>query len=293
MLFKQSVFLIVCLGILFGLAAPNSDAQKKNSIRKKNPQKTSFKRKASKKFWRKPIISGGVMNGKALFLAHPEYPPSALMIRVRGTVAVLVLIDENGDVVQAKALRGNLLLIPASLRAAKTSKFKPFVLGSGDVLKVSGVILYNYNSNKLNWLEIGYSFENPAYIYSNKLEDFLPAGFDQEKQMLSQTNTLPPQEQKEILQIVSSSIENKLSSDHKNVWLFSVGKEIGKLSNNYWGENKEIINNLQNLFFSIPDGVSATLKISLENLILSGNKGQDIFNKNLTDLIERLYGLGN
>jgi len=84
-----------------------------------------------------------VLNSKALSLPRPNYPPMARQIRVQGTVAVQVLIDETGKVVTAKAVSGHPLLIPESVKAAMQAKFSPTMIGEQPV-KVSGVITYNF-----------------------------------------------------------------------------------------------------------------------------------------------------
>ena len=43
-------------------------------------------------------ISGGVLNGKAISLPKPAYPPIARQAHAAGTVVVQVTIDENGNV---------------------------------------------------------------------------------------------------------------------------------------------------------------------------------------------------
>jgi TonB family protein len=278
------VLVVIC--IVFPI---NSNAQKKNFFRKTK----TFKKLSQNKTHRQQIFSGGVLNGKATDLVRPEFPQSAKSVGARGTVSVQVLIDENGDVTEAKALRGNPLFVANSLRAAKLSKFQPFILGNGIVLKVSGIIVYNYSLDKLNWLEIGYSFSSPNYLFTSKLEDFLTADFDDVKQLMAQSKSISFDEQEEVHQTVSSLIESKLSSDNKNLWLFSVGKELGELSNGYRNDKNQTLNKIQNLLFTIPATVSPNLKISIEKLILSSKKNTDQFNNNLTSLIERLYGLGN
>jgi protein TonB len=52
-------------------------------------------------------ISGGVLNGKALSLPKPPYPQIAKAAHASGTVVVQVLIDENGNVVSARAVSGH------------------------------------------------------------------------------------------------------------------------------------------------------------------------------------------
>ena len=88
-------------------------------------------------------ISGGVLNGKAISLPKPGYPPIARAAHASGTVVVQVLIDENGTVVSAKAVSGHPLLINAAVSAARQAKFSPTKL-SGQPVKVTGVIQYNF-----------------------------------------------------------------------------------------------------------------------------------------------------
>jgi len=88
-------------------------------------------------------ISGGVLNGKAISLPKPEYPPAARAVRAAGPVSVQVLIDESGRVVSASAASGHPLLQAAAVLAARSARFEPTLL-SGERVKVSGVIVYNF-----------------------------------------------------------------------------------------------------------------------------------------------------
>jgi TonB family protein len=88
-------------------------------------------------------ISGGVLNGKAISLPKPPYPPIAKAAKASGTVVVQVLVDENGDVIEARAVSGHPLLQAASVVAARSAKFAPTKL-SGQLVKVTGVITYNF-----------------------------------------------------------------------------------------------------------------------------------------------------
>jgi TonB family protein len=89
------------------------------------------------------VISGGVINGKAISLPKPPYPPAARAVRASGAVSVQVLVDENGNVVSANAVSGHPLLRAAATQAARGAKFSPTML-SGQPVKVSGVIMYNF-----------------------------------------------------------------------------------------------------------------------------------------------------
>jgi periplasmic protein TonB len=88
-------------------------------------------------------ISGGVLNGKAINLPKPTYPPIARAAHASGTVVVQVLIDENGNVVSAHAVSGHPLLQGAAVGAARQARFSPTKL-SGQPVKVTGVIQYNF-----------------------------------------------------------------------------------------------------------------------------------------------------
>jgi TonB family protein len=89
------------------------------------------------------IISGGVLNGKAISKPQPAYPPIAKAVRAQGTVTVQVVVDESGRVISATAVNGHPLLQAAAVAAARQARFEPTLL-SGKPVKVSGVITYNF-----------------------------------------------------------------------------------------------------------------------------------------------------
>lgn len=91
------------------------------------------------------VVSGGVVNGKAVNLVKPPYPPAAKAVRASGAVNVQVTIDENGNVISASAVSGHALLRQAAESAARSSKFSPTML-SGQKVKVTGVIVYNFTA---------------------------------------------------------------------------------------------------------------------------------------------------
>lgn len=104
------------------------DAPPPPPVAKKEPPKT---------------ISGGVLNGRAISLPKPPYPPAARAVRASGAVSVQVLIDESGRVVSANAASGHPLLRQAAESAARGARFSPTLL-SGQAVKVSGIITYNF-----------------------------------------------------------------------------------------------------------------------------------------------------
>ena len=103
------------------------------------------------------VIRGGVLNGKAVSLPKPEYPAVAKAARIGGLVQVAIVVDENGNVESANAVRNEkeeteepsqISDAKAALRAsaeeaALKAQFSPTLL-SGNPVKVSGVISYNF-----------------------------------------------------------------------------------------------------------------------------------------------------
>ena len=89
-------------------------------------------------------ISGGILNGRALSLPMPTYPETARRTRASGLVEVEVVIDVNGKVISAKAVRGPALLSQAAESAARLARFTPTLL-SGQPVRVVGLINYNFS----------------------------------------------------------------------------------------------------------------------------------------------------
>lgn len=92
---------------------------------------------------RPAIVSGGVLNGKAISKPVPPYPAIAKQARAQGTVTVQITVDEGGRVISANAVGGHPLLRAAAVAAARQARFSPTLL-SGQAVKVSGVITYNF-----------------------------------------------------------------------------------------------------------------------------------------------------
>ncbi len=90
-------------------------------------------------------IQGGVLNGKAISMALPDYPEIAKQAKASGSVTVQITIDETGHVIEARAVSGHPLLQAAAAAAARQSVFAPTKL-SGEPVQVSGVLIYNFVS---------------------------------------------------------------------------------------------------------------------------------------------------
>jgi TonB family protein len=88
-------------------------------------------------------VEVGIVNNMAVNLVQPPYSALARSAKASGEVRVQVLIDENGNVAEARALSGHVLLQNAAVQAARASRFTPTEV-SGQRVKVRGVIKYEF-----------------------------------------------------------------------------------------------------------------------------------------------------
>ena len=84
-----------------------------------------------------------MLNGKAITLPVPDYPAEAKAAGAEGVVVIQVMIDEQGNVTDARAISGPKLLQETSVNAARQAKFSPTLL-SGEPVKVTGVLVFNF-----------------------------------------------------------------------------------------------------------------------------------------------------
>ena len=73
-------------------------------------------------------VGGDVKAPRQLVSVPPDYPPIAKTARVEGTVEVDAVIDEQGNVVQARAVSGPKLLFAAAVQAVVKWKYEPTTL---------------------------------------------------------------------------------------------------------------------------------------------------------------------
>ncbi len=90
-----------------------------------------------------PSGEGLMLNGKAISLPKPAYPPAARAVRAGGTVGVRLVLDEEGNVSSAEAISGHPLLRAAAVDAARQAKFSPTLI-DGKAVTVKGVVIYNF-----------------------------------------------------------------------------------------------------------------------------------------------------
>jgi protein TonB len=73
-------------------------------------------------------VGGDVKQPRLISGGQPEYPIVAKTAKVEGTVVIEAVIDEQGDVVQARAVSGPGLLYASALQAVLKWKYEPTIL---------------------------------------------------------------------------------------------------------------------------------------------------------------------
>lgn len=86
-------------------------------------------------------LSSGLLNARAIFMPKPSFP-EGLAKALSGSVALSVLVDEQGKVIRAGPFSGPAALQSYARDAACSSRFTPVQL-SGRPIKVTGVISYS------------------------------------------------------------------------------------------------------------------------------------------------------
>jgi len=91
-----------------------------------------------------PDSQPSILGGKVLTRLEPVYPNAARAARIAGSVVVELTVDEEGDVLSARAVSGHPLLRETSLDAAWDWKFSPTIY-QGRPIKVIGAIEFKFN----------------------------------------------------------------------------------------------------------------------------------------------------
>lgn len=88
-------------------------------------------------------IWAGIVDDKALIKPAPFYPPLAKSAGISSIVAVAVVIEPTGKVVEAEAISGHPLLRQAAVEAAYKARFEPIRI-CGISVNVSGILTYRF-----------------------------------------------------------------------------------------------------------------------------------------------------
>jgi protein TonB len=89
-------------------------------------------------------VSKGGAAGKAVTRVSPIYPPIARQMKASGEVQVERTIDENGRVIEAKAISGPSVLRAAAEEAARKWVFRPMRV-DGRSMKQRDVLTFNFS----------------------------------------------------------------------------------------------------------------------------------------------------
>ena len=116
-------------------ATPNNNADTSTT----NPPNTPVQPTQGQQTGKKPPVNGGMLNGKAIYMPVPEVPAG----EATGVVLVAILVDEQGSVIEARAVSGPQHLHAPAVNAARLARFSPTLL-MGEPVRVSGTLSYNF-----------------------------------------------------------------------------------------------------------------------------------------------------
>jgi protein TonB len=92
-------------------------------------------------------VGSGVKPPRQTYSADPVYPPLARETHIWGSVVVDAVIDEHGNVVQARVVSGHPLLMDAALKAVLQWKYEPTTLNGQPVsVELQVQVRFNLNS---------------------------------------------------------------------------------------------------------------------------------------------------
>jgi protein TonB len=93
-------------------------------------------------------VGGNIKAPRQTYSVNPAYPPLARGAHIWGTVVVDAVIDEHGNVVQARVLSGHPLLIDAALKTVLQWKYEPTTL-NGQPVSVELHVEVHFLGNKV------------------------------------------------------------------------------------------------------------------------------------------------
>ncbi|MGI8469472.1 MAG: energy transducer TonB [Pyrinomonadaceae bacterium] len=200
-----------------------------------------------------PSITNPVF-GKAIFLGKPVYPPEAHSKRLNGKVNVKVQVDENGNVISAKAITGNPIFYPAAEVAALQSKFTPATL-DGKPIKILGTIVFNF-IRYTDWESVGSILSSlqdiiPAIQTGEANKEIIWTGFEKEKTEFfalqeDESTTGKASRATKLINILRDKLK---SLEPTELWYFNLGYTLAKISTNAERTNgqTDFQNNLREL----------------------------------------------
>ena len=89
-------------------------------------------------------LASGVLNRNALHKVPPIYPDGARLGHIQGTVALHILLDQNGKIEELQPVSGPRELQEAALDAVRQWTYKPYIL-NGNPVPVESLVMINFN----------------------------------------------------------------------------------------------------------------------------------------------------
>jgi periplasmic protein TonB len=120
---------------MIGMAAPASGEALSNIV--------AGNESAAQPVLQKMKISQGVAQGLIVKRVPPEYPRSAMAMRIEGAVELAATISKDGDIKDVKVLKGDQQLAHAAVQAVKQWKYKPYLL-NGEPVEIQTEITVNF-----------------------------------------------------------------------------------------------------------------------------------------------------
>lgn len=267
-----------------------------------------------------PRISEGIVNGKAISLPKPIYPEEARKSGLNGTINVNVSIDENGNVILAKAVSGieNAEIRKAAEEAAMKAKFSPTIL-SGKAVKVTGIIVYNFvndksNEEKLKVLGVT-TFLYILRYYATDLQEFNKtfgsdkviaetidefSAYRTELTPLLSLEKIPLENRVLKVDEVISAFKAKLNASE--TWQYEVGKDFMNVIHSFAaaskGEEKfdeaavkEHLSRIKRLIPTAPDDFPKDVLQKLNDVADFSNKSLLISPENIQDFQNKMFAL--
>lgn len=81
---------------------------------------------------RRPLTSH-MMEGNLVHRVQPEYPPTARMARIQGSVVLRAIISKEGAIENLQVVRGHPMLVKAAIDAVRQWRYRPYVLNDSPI----------------------------------------------------------------------------------------------------------------------------------------------------------------
>jgi TonB family protein len=91
--------------------------------------------------------AGPTLQDSAIKSVEPSRPLIAKILGIKGQVVVEVAVNEQGDVIETRALTGHSWLKQSAMRAARQWKFRPTTL-NGKAVRVIGQIILEFGRKR-------------------------------------------------------------------------------------------------------------------------------------------------